>query len=58
MKDYTIYFDIRGKKLKTIIKAKSQDEAVQKLRASLKIDKIETPPDNTFFDMWNTIIKP
>ena len=57
MRDYTIYFDVRGKKLKTTIKAKSQDEAVQKLRASLKIDKIETSPDNTFEDLLNKFVK-
>lgn len=40
--EYTIWFTIFGKKLKTVIEANSEEEAEYKLRGKIKIDKIES----------------
>jgi hypothetical protein len=52
MKQYTIYFEIFGKKLKINLYAKSMADAQQKLLKkkdeAFKILKVECPDDNTF----------
>jgi hypothetical protein len=52
MKQYTIYFEIFGKKLKINLYAKSITDAQQKLLKkkdeAFKILKVECPDDNTF----------
>ena len=52
MKQYTIYFEIFGKKLKINLYAKSMADAQQKLLKkkdeAFKILKVELSDDNTF----------
>ena len=52
MKQYTIYFEIFGKKLKINLYAKSMADAQQKLLKkkdeAFKILKVECSDDNTF----------
>lgn len=48
MKEYNVYFDIFGKKLKAKVKASTPEEAGLIVRKTLTIDKIELrPPDQT-----------
>lgn len=53
MKQYTIYFEIFGKKLKINLYAKSMADAQQKLLKkkdeAFKILKVECSDDTTFF---------
>lgn len=41
MKEYVVYFDVFGKKLKTTVKAKTPEKAAQQVRESIDIIKIE-----------------
>jgi len=46
MKEYDVYFEIFGKKLKTTILAKSIDDAKQKIIAKIKWHKIIEKPND------------
>lgn len=41
MKEYIVYFDVFGKKLKTKVKAKTPEKAAQYVRETIEIIKIE-----------------
>ena len=45
MKEYTIYFEIFGKKMKTTIHALSEERAINILRSKINIDKVEEKID-------------
>ena len=47
MKYYTVYFEIYGKKMKTTVLAKSQDDAKQQVVNKISFIKIE-PAKSTF----------
>jgi hypothetical protein len=46
MKTYIIYFEIFGKKMKTIIEADSKSEAKQKVKNKIIFHKIDGEKDN------------
>ena len=46
MNRYTIYFEIYGKKMKTIVFADTEAEAKQKVIARLIFHKVEKKPDD------------
>lgn len=45
MKEYTIYFEIFGKKMKTTIHALNEERAINILRSKINIDKVEEKID-------------
>lgn len=44
-REYTIYFEIFGKRMKTDIIAESEAEAIQKLKNKIEVIKIEPKKD-------------
>lgn len=53
MKEYFVYFEVFGKKLKTRVKARTPEKAAQHVRESIgiiKIEETETKIKNDFFD--------
>lgn len=44
MNEYTIYFEIFGKKMKYICMAESESEAKQMLYSKIKFERIESEP--------------
>lgn len=56
MKNYTVYFEIYGKKLKVKIKAQSESVAKEMVRQKIIFHKVE---DNTFDfkDIFDTFFK-
>ena len=59
MKEYTVYFEIYGKKMKTTVFASSEDSAKQKIINRLKFLKIEVNevknPIETFLNPFKEI---
>lgn len=53
MKDYTIYFEIFGKKMKTVITASSEDKARELLRYKIIVNKVEVGKDNMLDNLKN-----
>lgn len=51
MNEYTVYFEIYGKKMKVKVKAVSKFEAESQVRKDIKIHKIE----DSLLDTFNTI---
>jgi hypothetical protein len=51
MKTYIIYFEIFGKKMKTIIEADSKSEAKQKVKNKIIFHKIDGEKDNVKNDI-------
>lgn len=54
MNNYTVYFEIFGKKMKVEIKAKSKQQAEEIIKSKIIFHKIE---DNTIPDFLNDIFK-
>jgi hypothetical protein len=50
MKQYTIYFEIFGKKMKTTLSAFDEEQAVRLLKEKIVFHKIEQTPDKTKSD--------
>lgn len=61
MKEYTIYFEIFGKKMKHTIFAFDEQQAVRLLKEKIILHKVEQVPDKTksdkFVDEFQRIFK-
>ncbi len=53
MKPYTVYFEIYGKKMKTTVHAKSEAEAVSRVREKLVIHKVKSEDDGAVDYLMN-----
>lgn len=58
-RNFTVYFEIFGKRMKTKVIAKSAEEAKQKVSSRLIFHKIEITPNDDFnkaIDMMNDLL--
>jgi len=58
-KNFTVYFEIYGKKMKTKVMAKSAEEAKSKVSSRLIFHKVEVTPNDDFneaIDMMNDLL--
>jgi hypothetical protein len=46
MKDYTVYFEIFNKKLKTTIRAESKEAAKESIKNRIVFHRVEKKPDD------------
>lgn len=51
MKNHTVYFEFFGKKMKTQILAKDQEDAKQKIKEKIKFEKIVADTSKFFDDL-------
>jgi hypothetical protein len=58
MKDYEIYFDLFGRKMKTTIRAINKDVAESVLRQKIQIHSIKVKPNEAsdFLTFFNSIV--
>jgi DUF438 domain-containing protein len=58
MKNYTIYFEIYGKKMKTTVMAKTEDEAKELVKGKIIFHKVEKSKDdfNEAIDIIDNIL--
>lgn len=54
-RNYTVYFQIYGKKMKTTVLASSSEEAKNKVISKLIIDKVEVDQSDDFNKAMDTI---
>jgi hypothetical protein len=57
MKEYIVWFEIYGKKLKTTLWAYSVDDAYTRIREKIIFHKIQEVPKNDIPDFFNDIFK-
>ena len=59
MRNYIVYFEIYGKKMKTTVMAHSQQEAVEIVKGKIQINKVELLSDelNAFMNFVDIITK-
>lgn len=55
MKNYIVYFQIFGKKMRTSVNARSKAEAKQKIQAKIIFDKVVERNDESDFDFAKRI---
>jgi putative cell wall-binding protein len=55
MIEWTVYFEIYGKKMKTTVTAASESEAIEKVKSKLKINKVVCENDmfNNLMGIFN-----
>jgi hypothetical protein len=59
MRNYIVYFEIYGKKMKTTVMAHSQQDAVEIVKGKIQINKVELLSDefNAFMNLVDIITK-
>ena len=50
MRNYTVYFELFGKKMKTTLIAKNEEEAKEIIKNKIKFYKVEKKSDDNFND--------
>jgi len=53
MTDYTIYFSLYGKKMKTTVTADSEEQAKNIVKDKIVFHKITRPPDQVLKDLMD-----
>jgi hypothetical protein len=59
MKNYTVYFDLYGKKMKAKVLAESNNDAQQKIKEKITFHKVVEDPEDEFnqaTDIFNSIM--
>lgn len=59
MKNYTVYFEIYGKNMKTTVMAENEIKAVEIVKSKINIYKVEKTKDDAFneaMDIMDTIL--
>ena len=54
MKQFTVYFEIFGKKMKTTVFANTEEEAKRKVKDKIVFHKVVTIPQDPFDFLMNT----